>query len=319
MAHPSSSLATLRPELGGSLEQFDLAMDRNGFIGTKVLPVFEAAEQSGTYGIIPLDQLLESPETRRAPGASYRRGQFDFTTGTFACEEHGWEEPVDDREARMYANYFDAEMVSAQRARDIVLRNMEIRIAAAIYDTGTWTPTAVTNEWDDVANATPITDVAARVAAMWEATGLWPNALIINRKQYHNLRRCDQIQDRMEQVDRSFQGDIGISQLQAAFDLPYILVGGSAKNTAIKGQTADPGPIWSDEYAAVARICSTNDIREPGLGRVFHWGADGSSIGATMESYRDETVRGDVIRARMDTDEKVLYDGCLQLLSNITT
>ena len=41
--------------------------------------------------------------------------------------------------------------------------------------------------------------------------------------------------------------------------------------------------------------------------------------GGVMESYRDETVRSDIIRARMDTQEKIIYTPALQLLDNITT
>ena len=70
MPSPSTSLATLRPELGGSMEAFDLAADRAGFIGLKLLPVFEAAEQSGSFGKIPLEELLKNRDTERAPGGS---------------------------------------------------------------------------------------------------------------------------------------------------------------------------------------------------------------------------------------------------------
>jgi len=319
MPHPTSSLSTLRPELAGSLEEFDLAADRAGFIAPQVLPVIEVAKSSGIFGKIPIEQLLENRETRRAPGTGYARSHWDFTTDSYATEEHGAEEPVDDREADLYVDFFDAELVSAQRARDVVLRNMEKRVADMVFNASTWTPTSVTNEWDDVTAATPITDVAARVKALWDATGLWANALIVNRRVFLNVRRCSEIIDKVKAVKSVLPAEIGIAELQDAFDLPYIIVAGSAKNTANSEQSVSISPIWSDEYAAVARICTSNDIREPGLGRMFHWGQDGSSIGATMESYRDETVRSDIIRARMDTDEKILFTECLQLLDNITT
>ena len=46
---------------------------------------------------------------------------------------------------------------------------------------------------------------------------------------------------------------------------------------------------------------------------------DGSSIGGTVESYRDENVRANIIRVRHDVDELVLYPQAGHLLSNITT
>lgn len=321
MPQPTASLATLRPELGATLEEFDLAADREGFIGHRILPVFEAGEESGKFGKIPVEQLLQSPETRRAPGTGYGRGNWKFTTDSYACEEHGWEEPVDDREAKVYANYFDAEVVSAARALDIVLRNHEIRIATAIFNSSTWTPTSVTNEWDDASNATPLTDVETAVQAVHAACGMWPNALIINRKVFRNLRNVDQIVDRVKYQGYmdARAGNITAQAMAEAFDLDQIIIAGSSKNSANEGQSVSFANIWSDEYAMVAKIARTQDVREPCLGRNFHWSADGSTIGGTVETYRDESVRGNIVRVRHDVDEKVIMTECAQLLDNITT
>lgn len=319
MPQPTSSLATLRPDLGGSVMEFDLAMDRLGFIGLRVMPVVEVAKQAGVFGRIPLAQLLQNKSSKRAPRSGYQRGHWTFESDSYACEEHGWEEPVDDREARMYADYFDAELVAAARARDFVLRQFERNAASTIFNAVTWSATAVTNEWDDAANATPIADVNAAALRMYEACGLWPNALVINRKVFRNLRLVDEITDKIQYVQGVLPRDINVGHLQAAFDLPNILVAGSVQNTANEGAAASLSPIWSDEYAAVCRIAESSDIQEPCVGRTFHWGEDGSTIGSTMETYRDETVRADIVRARMDVDHKVIYTAAQELLSNITT
>jgi hypothetical protein len=69
----------------------------------------------------------------------------------------------------------------------------------------------------------------------------------------------------------------------------------------------------------VCRVATGLDIREACIGRTFHWSADGSSIGGTIEEYRDETVRSAIIRVRHDVDEVVMYPQAGHLLSNITT
>lgn len=325
MPSPSSALATLRPDLGGSLEEFNLAMDRQGFIGLRVLPVFETQVQASPFGKIPIAQLLQNRETARSPGGGYSRGSWTFSTDSFACAEHGAEEPIDDRQAQLYASYFDAEVVATERARDVVLRNAERRIASAIFNTSTWTgaslTTAVSTEWSTVATAVPITDVNAARQKVWDGCGMWPNALILNRVAFHNLRNCTQIKDAIASSGAGFPTrarDVTVQQLAEVFDLDYILVAGAAKNTATEGQSVSLSQVWSSEYAMVARIATTNDIQEPCLGRVFHWGQDGSEIGGTVETYRDETVRSDIVRCRHDVDEKVLYAACGHLLSNIT-
>lgn len=325
MPSPSGSLATLRPDLAGSFMEFDLEMDRRGFIGQRVLPVLEVPKASGTFGIVPIEQLLQTRETARASGSGYSRGQFTFDDVAFACAEHGAEEPVDDREAALYNNYFDAEQVAAMRAYDAVLRNQERRVAALLFNATTYTgaslTTAVSTEWSTAATATPISDVEAAVRKVYTNTGMWANALIISKIVFRNLRLCTNIKDAIAASGAGMPTraqDITTAMLAAVFDLDYILVGGSTKNTAIEGQTATPDQIWDDEYAMVCRIASSNDIKEPCIGRTFHWGEDGSSIGGTVETYRDETVRSDIVRVRHDVQEKILYTEMGHLLSNIT-
>lgn len=325
MASPSSSLATLRPDLATFLE-FDLESEKAGYVAAEVFPVIDVASMSGTFGKIPIEQLLQQRETRRAPGAGYARGQFTFTTATYACEEHGAEEPIDDREAAAYAEYFDAEQINTMRAFSAVLRNAEQRVADSVFNATTWNgaslTTGVNDEWDDATNAVPTTDVEAAVRKIYEASGLWANALIINRKVFRNLRNCDSIIDRINSAGAgspSKASDVTVDMLKAVFDLEHIIVAGTSKNGAKEGQSAAPAQIWSDEYAMVCKIATTSDMREPCIGRTFHWSQDGSSIGGTVETYRDETVRGDVVRVRHDVDEIVLYPEAGHLLSNITT
>jgi hypothetical protein len=327
MPSPTSSLATQRPDLATFLE-FDLESENAGYIASQVLPVMSVASQAGNFGKIPLEQLLQQRSTLRAPGAGYARGNWTFDKAVYATEEHGAEEPVDDREAKMYAEYFDAEQISTMRAFSSVLRNAEQRVADAVFNATTWSggtlTTAITNEWDvnHTANAVPITDVEAAVNKVYDASGLWPNALIINRKVFRNLRNLDQIIDRIASSgagNPTKASDITVQMLAAVFDLDYVIVAGTSKNGAVEGRAAAPTQIWSSEYAMVCRIATGNDMREPCIGRTFHWSNDGSSIGGTVESYRDEAIRGDVIRVRHDVDEVILYPEAGHLLSNVTT
>jgi len=325
MPAPSSSLATLRPDLGGSMEEFDLAVNRAGFIGTRVAPIFNVARASGNYGKIPIEQLLQSPDTERAPGSGYNRGKFTFEPMTFATREHGIEEPIDDNEAAIYADYFDAEMVAAQRARHGLLLGLETRISSLIFNSTTWTGsslfTNVGTEWSTAASATPITDVEAAIRKVYTNSGIWPNAIVMTRLVFRNLRNCAQIIDRIEASgagSAAKPSDITPSMIAQCFDLDEVIIGGSTKNTANPGQTASLAPIWDDEYVMVCHIDQSNDIRRPTLARTWHYTGDGSSEEGTMETYRDETIRGDVVRCRMQTGEAVVYTELGHLLGNIT-
>ncbi len=326
MPSPSSSLATQRPDLAGSLVEFNLAMDRQGFIGLQVAPVLEVAKQAGNFGRIPLAQLLQHPQVDRAPGAGYNRRHWKFVPDTYQTLERGEEEPVDDREATMYREYLDAEEFAAARAYDAVLRAQEVRCAALFYDPTRWTgsdlATGITHEWDDASNAVPINDVEAAVRKVWANSGIWPDTLIVNRLQFRNLRQCTQILNR---ISASGAGsgikatDVTLAMLSAVFDLPKIRVAGGAQNTANEGADAAISQIWSDEYAMVCKTADTRDVREPCIARTFHWDEDGSVIGGAIEEYREEQSRSKIIRVRHDVGEKVMYTEMGHLLSNVTT
>jgi len=324
MPAPTSSLATQRPDLATFL-QYDLENDKNGYVAQQVFPVVEVAKQAGNFGVVPLSQLLQQRDTKRAPGSGYARGSFTFTPATYSTEEHGAEEPVDDREAKMYSDYFVAEQIATLRAFSSVLRNAEKRVADAVFNTTTWTgaslTTAVSTPWSTLSSSTPITNVESAVQKVYDNSGLKANALIVNWKVYRNLRNCTQITDRIAASGAGSAikaSDITPQTLAQVFDLDYVIVAGQSRNSATEGQTATPSQIWSSSYAMVCRISNSQDMRDPCIGRTFHWSEDGSSIGGTVETYRDETVRGNVVRVRHDVDEVVLYAQAGHLLSNIT-
>ena len=319
MPHPSTALS--RPDLGGSLMEFDNEANRAGFIGLRVFPVFESARQNAEFGKFKIESLLQERDTTRAAGAGYARQQNQFTTDNFATREHGAEEPVDDRESKIYATYFDAEMVAARRARDVVLRNLEKRVKAKVQDTATWTgaalTTAVGTPWTMIATSTPITDVRGAVIKVYQNSGMLANRVVLSWEIYQKLLDNTQILDRI----KSWGGDdplqVNKQTLARAFDVEEVVVGGGVFNSANEGQAASLSGIWANSSVMVCRVATGNDLKEPCIGRTIHWGEDGSSIGAAMESYRDESIRGDVVRARMDTDEKRLFTQAGHLLTNI--
>lgn len=324
MPSPTTALTTLRPDLASFLE-FDLESDRNGYVAQKVFPVIDVASQAGVYGIIPVEQLLQQRVTRRAPGSGYSRGSFTFTTATYACEEHGAEEPVDDRQAKMYREYFDAEQVATMRAFSSILRNAEQRVCDTVFNTTTYTGAALTTsigtKWNSYSNATPLDNVLAARNKVYDNSGIWANALIVNQKVFYHLRRCEQVIDAIESNgagQAAKQSDITADLVAQALGLDMVIVAGASRNSATEGATATPAQIWGDTLAMVCRVATTNDMQEPCIGRTFHWSEDGSSIGGTVESYRDEVVRSNIIRVRHDVDEVLLYTELGHLLSNIT-
>jgi len=321
MPAPSQALSGFRPDLG-SMFQFDMEMNRNGFIANRVAPVVDVADQSGTVGLVTLKQFLKEPETGRDSRGNYNRTNYDFEDFTYETEENGIELPIDRRRAKIYREWFDFEVMSTRVAYDVVLRAYEYRVANLLYNATTFASStaAITHEWNDWTNAVPLTDVIKGKQSIWENTGLYPNALVINRRQFLNLRMNAQVIDKLESggAGESVKpGAVTRQMLADCFDLDEIIVADSARDSANEGQSVDIAPMWSDEYAMLARVARTSNPEEPALCRTIHWSEDGSQIGGTLETYYDDASRGDIVRVRHETQEKVFYTSLGYLFSNV--
>jgi len=320
MPRPTSATTLQRPDLSTLAFEYYLEADRRGFIGLRLLPIFEVPQQSADYPKIPLEALLKTPIVKRAPRANYARSDWEFETGTYAAEEYGWEEAVDDVEAALYARYFDAEQVANLRAVDILLRAQEIRIAAAVMNTGNITATAdVSTAWSTVASCTPLADVETAKAAMRAASGLLPNVIAMSLKVFSLVIRSTEIINAFKYTNPIEVGGIEAKRriLAQYFGVDEVLVGGSIKDTKAKGAATTIGDIWDDEYILLAKVSNGGqDLRDPCLGRSFLWTAD-SPGNLVVESYREDQTRSNIIRVRHNVDEAFVFAGAGYLLGNI--
>jgi len=321
MARPTSATTIQRPELAQIAYEYMLEASQRGFIGIEIFPVFEVPEQSADYPKIPIEALIKTVTTKRAANGSYSRSTWEFETGTYSCEEYGWEERVDDAEANLYRRFFDAEEVAVKRAVDMLLRQQEKRISAAVFNTSNITGTSsVTTEWSTAASCTPRADVKAGKVAMRAASGLMPNAMVISLKVLENLLVADEITDALKYTNPIEIGGLEAQKrvLAQYFGVDKLLVGGAIYDAAKKGAAMSITDLWDDEYCGLFNISAGGPaIKEPVLGRSFLWTGD-SPQNITTESYREESTRSDIYRVRQNIDEAFIFTGAGYLLSNIT-
>jgi len=332
MPAPTNDTAIQRPDLGVLVYEYMDQGPTMGFIGLDVMPLFPTAEQSAQFSVMPQEALLKIMDTKRAMRGNYNRSDYEFEEGFYATSENGWEEPVDDRERKLYQNKFDADVVASKRATNHILRGQEKRVADKVFNASNFTANAVTHEWDDASNAVPLDDMETGKLAVRSACGIIPNTLIISYSTFLNLRRNAQL---IAQFGQNFAGQdanrMTTSQLSALLDIEKLLVGGAIYDSAKKGQSASIADLWSNEYAMLTVTSDSPDLTEPCIGRTFLW-TEESPGNVVTEQYRDETRRSDVFRVRHDTSEtfiqsvdedgaakSTIYKSVSYLFSNITT
>lgn len=324
-----------RPDLLPAVMEYNDKAGELGFIGQQVMPEKEVALQSSTYPVIPKEALLSMPETARAARGTYNRDDWDFENGFFACREYGFEAPVDDTERKLYQDQIDGDEMGTLRATRIVKMQQEYRVASRVFNASIFTPHALTNEWDDAANATPIDDIKTGGVAIYGTSGYQRKmlSLICAYSVFENIKNTAQIVERLKYTYpmKDFE-QIGAKELAHILGIKEVLVGGAIYNTAKKGQDAVIGNLWSGEYAMLTKISDGPDISEPGLGRTFRWTED-SPQNIVVEQYREEERRSDIFRVRQYVDERLIQsyaadgttvlsniaDSVSYLFSNVTT
>lgn len=316
---PRSREAIVRPDLGTLAYEFSLSAAQQGFIGQLVLPGFMTRLQSAKYPVIPAEAILEVSDTQRAPRSAYARGDWEFDWEDYSCKENGWEEPLDDTEAAMFRDYFDAEVVAVQRAVLMVLRSQERRVAAKVMNTSTFENAAAAKAWNSYADADPLADVEKAKEYFRYSVGLKPNALVMDEDVLRHISMCEAVMERVKYTSpNAIRGQLTIEQLKAYFGVENIVVAGAVFNSAKKGKPKKIEAIWPKDKVLLARLSSgEQDLKEPSLGRTFIWEEDAPGILVT-EQYREEQTRSDVYRVRQNTDECIQFAGAGYILTGVT-
>lgn len=330
----SNTNAIYRPDLGiAVMEHID--SPNMGLIGPQVMPIYETPDQSSTFSVIPREVMLKLPDTSRSARGNYNRSDWNYEDGLYATKENGWEEPIDDTEAAKLNRRVPglADAIATKRAMTIILKSQEKRISNKIFNASNFTAHAVSNEWDDLDNATPIADIMTGKLAFRAASGMEPNALIISYTTAMNLPNIAEVRDRIKYTYPGIDiANMGPVELARCLAVPKILIGGAMYDSTGKNIASTLADVWDNEYAALVRIATdSNDVQEPCVGRTFLWTEDSAS-NPVVEQYRNEDIRSDVFRVRHHTDECLLksYDkdgnvvsnisaACVYLFSNITT
>lgn len=313
MANPSVSLTTLSRELGLYYEA-RLEELRIGYIADQVFPVKDVRLPAGTFKKLPIEEILRvEPDLKRTPGSGYWRSSWQFTEDSYMTYDRGAEEPIDDDEEAMYSDFIELSREATNRLVHLILQEKEIRVAAAVMNTsiytgGTLTQALGNGQWSS-GTSTPITDLKLAADKMFANTGIYPDTLIINRPTFRTLRQHPDIVSQIVSSgagDQARTRDVTTQQLAQVLDFDRVLVGGGAKNTAGIGATASIANVWPS-HAMVCKVATTSDMREPCIGRQFHWAGSGSQMGGQIKVYREEAIRSDVVRVRHYSGEKLIH------------
>jgi hypothetical protein len=324
MVMPSQTITRL--DLSSTFYEFDVAMSRKGFIAPRVVRPRVVGIQAADVGKIPIGQLLQKRDVNRAANGGYHRSDFTFDKFSYSTNEKGVEEPLDDRNVKIYSDIFDAEAIHASRAEDGVMRDYETTVSGLVFNTTTFPAaqqyaagtmnglSAANAEWSMLANCSPIEDVEGARRNTILKGGIEPNAVILSRNNFWNAANSAEVIQRLKYSGIDDPKQVTLNAMAEIWQVEQVLVAGGIYATNNEAQTFSAAFLWGDSYVCVARVATTDDPREVCIGRTFIWGGDGpgatgteEEIACLIEEYREESRRGSVIRARTDWDIVLMY------------
>ena len=319
MASPTSSAAVSRADLTGIVSEHVLR--GQNFIAPQLLGVIPTPEKKGDFSRLPSEAVTAPSNKPRAPRSKYEQVDFEVEGDSFDCIEYGLEIHVDDSERALYSSRFDLEVTSSEILMNRLQLGSEKRTAdqiASDFTVSGDTGTNVANEWDDFDNATPIADVMAAREVIRDKCGVYPDTLELSPKHIVNLSQCDEIVDRVKYVNGAVSaGELTPAFFAELFQVDRILVPHGRYNSANDGADEVLADIWPEEWCFLAVTSASANALDSRVGAIFAWEDDGGVM--TIEQYRDETARSDVLRARQHVDEKIFSTRFGYRLGNLVT
>lgn len=302
---PESTSITLRRDLTQVAQEFDDANATKGFIADRAAPILETDEDSGTYPIFNREAFRKPANTARAEGAAYNRIIAEFGSGTFACEEHGLEYPIDARRRKRYSSSIDARAMATRVLRHQILLAKERRVSALYVATGL-TSNSPTAAWSDTSNAKPLTDILTGFQVIEDKCGCSRDDLrvVMPRADVTEFLATDQVTNKSLYTFPGIQpAELQAAQIAAILGCREVLIPRSVYDSADEGIAESITQVWTAGTIYTVLLCGENDPLDiPSAFRTMVWTQNCPQL-PVVESYDEPTIRGEVVRMLDDTDE----------------
>jgi len=315
----SNSAAVFRGDIAGVLEQ---SKDwESGLIGTKIMPVLNVPVRAGQYPSFQLKegQLLKSDIKQRAVGAAYPRMVNSYNQETYQTQEFGVENPIDDTVSLDVSRFFDAEVMAAKLAQRKLMLGHELRVSSAIFNATTFTATNSGTAYTTANIATfdvglDVQDAIDRLLAKGESANNLK--VVIPYAVWTRIRASTKFQNRLRGAGISTDTILNASTQAAAdvFGVQEVLIGRASYDSAPEGVAFASANAWANTYIFVGSVSEGSaGYFGGGAGFTLNWSEYGPAFG--VSTYREESIKSNIVRASQYVTEKVVNANAGQLVT----
>jgi len=298
----------IRPDLNAQVAEYMAQRAAGRFVAPRVAPLFRSPTATGQYPIFRRAAFKKKAELKRNPNGSYNTIKGFFGQGNFACDDNGIEDPLDDAMRRKYASLFDAEAAASSILAHQILLGWESRVAA-LFSGGGFTNTNVATAWSTTATAVPLDDLQTGIDKLCDTWGCIPGdiSLVIPRADFVEMNRTAQVVNKALYTYPGVQpANLSAMQIAAILGIKEVLVAQSVYDSKEEGIAETNAMCWTAGVMYLTVCCGEDDPMEiPSAARTVLWVDDSPEL-PTMETYRSDDRRADIVRARANTDEILL-------------
>jgi len=293
----ASASATFNPIINEAVNE----VDRQEYVGTRILPVQGSDTQTGKYVLIKGSQFDNDISKPRAAGSNFGSTSGEYESASFECVEYGVENSLDDLDIANAQTdaLLDIATVAANQLADDLMVGHELRVASALSG-ASFTSTAATAAMSAASTATPIKDVNDAVMRL-NANGIFRGIqLVMEASLYQEMLQTD---DMRNLINGSGTFAWATDQVSRILGVDDVIICNTRYNSAAKGKTRSSTKIWPTSSYYVTSIAG-GPFSNGGVGRTLAYNARGGQF--VSETYRTEQPPASVVRVRNCVDEIII-------------
>lgn len=276
------------------LTNLSIGYKNDRFLWDKLAPQTEVALQSGTFFIYSREfWMRQHLGAERAENGTYTRVGYGVSTDTYETIERGFEKLTDDPTKKASQTPDSLETKDVEFLTNLMELELEKKVAATCFVTSVWgTSTTLTggDQWSDFDDSDPIANADTAIRTIKRNTGTRPNICFMGLTVWEKLKEHPLVLDKYKHT----QTGIMTEQLVApVLGVEEIVVGDSTENSAGENVTYSGADIWTDNIVFAVRNAPGLSIAAGALTLIWN---ESGNVPWAVQTYRDETARGDVTR-----------------------
>ena len=293
------------------LSQFSQFYTNSNYIAELILPRLAVKERTGKFAKYGKENLRAySGQILRAPGTRAHSVDYSVSQGSYACTEKSLEKLVANEFVNNTDDPYSPKRDATAVLMDNIMVNQEVALSTALSSTAIITQNVTlsgTDKWSDQANSSPLTNIDTAIETVRAATGQQPNLIVFSRNAWLAFRAHPDVREQLKYTNGGNNSVAAWVQfVKDYFNLEEVLVGNAVYNSANEGQTDVIADIWANNVWVAFRA------KQPTLMKAT-LGLTLSDVPREVDTYRDESRRGDVLRIR-DSYDQNLFDTSLAYL-----